>query len=65
MALVTVRWNSGMTVATVLLITGALVVVLAEDQTSPLYPVGVGILALASIVYLVARIWMLTRKSDR
>jgi len=54
-----------MTVATVLLITGALVVVLAEDQTSPLYPVGVGILALASIVYLGARIWMLTRKSDR
>jgi hypothetical protein len=48
-----------------LLLTGGVLVLLAEDMGSPLYAVGVGILALASAVYLGARIWMTVRKQDR
>ena len=65
MAPVTVRWNVGMTVATLLLITGGTLVVLAEDMKSPLWRAGVGILTLASVVYLGARIWMMVKKNPR
>ena len=64
MAPVTVRWNLGMTVATLLLVAGAVLLALADNMGTPLYQAGMGILALASAVYLGARIWMMTRKQD-
>ncbi len=54
-----------MTVAALLLVIGAFLLVSADDLGSPLYVTGMGILALASVTYLGARIWMMTRKNDR
>jgi len=65
MGLMRIRWNAGMTVATLLLLVGGAVLLSADDMGSPLYRAGVGILASASVVYLGARIWMMTRKKDR
>ena len=53
-----------MTVATVLLVVGGVLVLSVDEMGSPLYQAAIGILALASVVYLGARIWMMTRKQD-
>jgi hypothetical protein len=65
MAPVNIRWNTGMTVAALLLVTGGVLVVMAGEPGTPLHTVGFGILVMASVVYMGARIWMLTRKQKR
>jgi len=62
MAPVNIRWNTGMTVAALLLVTGGVLVVMGGAPGTPLHTAGFGILVLASAVYMGARIWMLTRK---
>ena len=54
-----------MTVATVLLVAGGGVVIASDGGGDPLYALGVGILCLAAVVYLGARIWMLVKRRDR
>ena len=65
MAPISVRWNAGMTVATLLLVTGSVLMVQADAPGTPLHTAAFGILVLASVVYLGARIWMMTRRDKR
>ncbi len=57
----TLNWNHGMTVAVILLAIGGAVFLQKGEISDPLHKVGLGIIALSAVVYLGARIWMLTR----
>ncbi len=65
MAGFTVRWNMGMTVATALLVVGGGAVIVSAGPGDPLWTAGIGIVTLAAVSYLGARIWMVVRKRDR
>ncbi len=58
MAPVEVRWNTGLTLAVVLLVVGG-ALLLAAPAGSPLYSTGMGIVLVSSAVYLGSRIHML------
>ncbi len=59
------NWNVGMTLAVVLLVAGGVLVFVSRGPGDALFPYGVGILTLASLVYLGSRIWMLVRSRGR
>ncbi len=64
MANFTLSWNHGMTLAAVLLVVGAALIIQA-DTGSRLHTIAFGILIAAAVVYLGARIWMVMRGTRR
>ena len=57
MGIVSYRWNHGMTAAVVLLLIGG-GMMFGAPRGSPLQTVGLGIVIVASLMQLLARVWM-------
>lgn len=55
-------WNGGMVLAAVLLVAGGALMVLPGDDRPALHTAGMGIVILAGVVYLVARVAMILRE---
>jgi hypothetical protein len=59
------QWNAGMVVATVLLVAGGSLMVLPGDDQRLLHALGMGIVILAGLVYLAARVAMILKERRR